>query len=470
MNTTGLYTYQDLLSVGEEEANRITFCKAAINKYQQCEDYKIALDAKEYAEWRNPTIMRYQKVLYTITGRAVPDNYTANHKCASNFFNRFITQQNQYLLGNGVTFDEDGTKEKLGADFDTKLQEAGKWALIQAVSYGFWNFDHLEIFKMTEFCPLFDEEDGSLKAGIRWWRINPSKPLRMILYELDGYTQYRIDTNKAGQESASMIGGGKKTYKQIVKANGIDGVRVYNFENYPGFPIVPLWGNSYKQSSLVGVRNQIDAYDLIKSGFANDLDDCSMIYWTLENAGGMGDVDLAKFIERMKTVKAAVVDGDDGAKATAHTIDVPYQSRETYLTRLEKDMYKDFMALDVEQVASSANTATQIKAAYEPLNNKTDEYEYCVISFIQGVLFLAGVNGSPKFKRSMIANQTEETQMVLMAANYLDDETVLNKLPWLDADEAAEVIKRRDEAGMGQFSGEPEEPDDTDPNAGQGNE
>ena len=60
------------------------------------------------------------------------------------------------------------------------------------------------------------------------------------------------------------------------------------------------------KAELNTIRTQIDAYDLIKSGFANDLDDVSAIYWTLSNTGGMDDVDLAQFVERMKTVKALV--------------------------------------------------------------------------------------------------------------------------------------------------------------------
>ena len=33
--------------------------------------------------------------------------------------------------------------------------------------------------------------------------------------------------------------------------------------------------------------------------------------------------------------------------------------------------------------------------------------------------------------------------MVLLAANYLDDETILNKLPWLTQEEVAEILKRK---------------------------
>ena len=83
-----------------------------------------------------------------------------------------------------------------------------------------------------------------------------------------------------------------------------------------------------------------------------------------------------------------MVGGGDGAKAEAHTIEVPYQSRETYLTRLENDMYNDAMALNVNQVSAGNVTATAINAAYEPLNNKTDQFEYCIDECIQGLCLI----------------------------------------------------------------------------------
>ena len=50
-----------------------------------------------------------------------------------------------------------------------------------------------------------------------------------------------------------------------------------------------------------------------------------------------------------------------------------------------------------------------------------------------------------------IANMTEETQMVLTAANYLDDEAVLNHLPWLTPEEVDEILKRRSSEELARF-------------------
>jgi hypothetical protein len=195
---------------------------------------------------------------------------------------------------------------------------------------------------------------------------------------------------------------------------------------------------------------------LIKSGFANTVDEASFVYWTIQNAGGMDDVDLAKFVDRIKTLHAAVVD-EDGARAESHQPDVPYQSREALLTRLERDMYRDAMALDTENIASGAVTATQIEAAYEPLNSKTDEYEYCIREFINTLLDLAGVESNVIFTRSKIANRTEELQTLSMIAPYVADDYLTRKI--LDAlgdgDLADDMLKQMDadelsRAGIGE--------------------
>lgn len=432
-------TYQDLQNAGDKPK----FIMEAIREHKASAMYNIAFDAEEYDRQRNVTILRYQKMLYTLEGAAVPDTFTANHKLCSNFFNRFVTQENQYLLGNGVTLGKGANKEKLGADFDLRLQQAGRAALVQGVAFGFWNLDHLEVFRLTEFVPLWNEDTGALMAGIRFWQVAADKPLRATLYELDGYTEYikRKSENQL-QEFAA-----KRNYKQIVIESAADGTQIVDGGNYPGFPIVPLWGNPHHQSELVGQREGIDCYDLIKSGFANDLDDASLIYWTLKNADAMDDMDLAQFVERMKTIHAAPAD------AEAHTIDVPYQGRTAYLERMEQDLYNDAQIVNVSALSAAQKTATEIRAAYTPMDLKVDQYEYCVREFLQGVFMLAELDPATnvEFTRNRIQNLREETEMVLMAAQYLDDETLLNKLPWLTTEEVKQIMERRKDTEASRF-------------------
>ena len=153
-----MITWQDLVAVGANEDDRAEFVRKVINDHKSSDLYRNAVLAKKYDRHENVTIHDYQKLLYTISGKAVPDNISANYKIGSNFLNIFTTQQNQYLLGNGVKWTKKDTIEKLGEDFDTQLQTAGKKALLGGVSFGFFNNDHLEVFDVLEFAPMYDEE------------------------------------------------------------------------------------------------------------------------------------------------------------------------------------------------------------------------------------------------------------------------------------------------------------------------
>ena len=449
-------TYQDLVAIENGTQNElIDFVYTCITNHKASDEYATAVVADNYARQQNETIVNYQKLLYTMSGEAVPDNYSANYKMCSNFFNRFTTQQVQYLLGNGVGWQNEDTDKKLGAEFDNTLQEIALESLIGGVAFGFWNYDHMECFNLREFVPLYDEEDGALKAGIRFWQIDEGKPLRATLYEMDGYTDYiwnRRQTKK-GEEYQGTILYDKRAYQQVVRQSVVDGLQIFDKENYPNFPIVPLWANRQKQSEIIGLREEIDAYDLIKSGFANDIDDASQIYWTIQNAGGMDDVDLAKFIQHMRVVKASVVE-DTGARAESHTMDVPYASREAILTRLRNDLYDDYMAFDPTQIASGSVTATQIRASYEPINNKADMFEFCVRTFIAGILDLVGVDDQPSFSRSAIINASEEIDTILSASQYLPARYVTEKILTLlgDKDRIDEVNSLMDEEDINRFT------------------
>lgn len=431
-------TYQDFLEVAEKsDRERMEFVLSAINNHKDSDLYKQAVIAKEYDAHRNVTIANFQKLLYTLNGKVIPDNYSPNYKLRSNFFANFITQETQYLLGNGVTLKKEENKAKLGAGFDTRLQDAAHDALVGGVSYGFWNLDHLEVFDATEFVPLLDEENGALRSGIRFWQVCTSKPLRATLFEPDGFTQY---IRRSGEEM--MILEPKRGYVAVEATSEIDGTELLAYQNYPGFPIIPMYGNRAKQSELVGQREAIDCYDLIKSGFANTVDDASVIYWTISNAGGMDEIDMARFKESMRRIGVGLVD-DDGAKAEAHTLTIPVEAREALLSRISDDLYRDFQMLDVTKLQGGQKTATEITAAYQPMDNKVDQFEYCVIDFLQALFKIVGIEDEPSFTRSKVTNQLEQTQMVLLAANYLDDETILNKLPWLTQEEVAEILKRK---------------------------
>lgn len=442
-------TYQDML-----EATDLTrFVESAIGTYKLSETYKTAKLADEYDMQRNPTIAKTIRTLFDAQGAKVADRTVSNHRIASNLFNRLNTQRCMYSLGNGVSFidpyearegETDTTKEALGQHFDHIIKEAGYHALIHGVSYLFWDVSEVYEFKATELVPLVDETTGALSAAIRFWQIDQTKPLNATLYEVDGYTKLATVDGRLGVTQ-------EKTAYQITYEYTEAGETVVTSEdNYATLPIVRMYGSRLRQSTLVGMQEAIDAYDLILSGFANDLSDCAQIYWIVENYGGMTDDDLAQFLDRLKLNHIANADTQAGGRVTPYTQEIPYQARKAFLDDLKARIYEDFGALDVHTVSAGA-TNDHIDAAYQPLDENAADFEHWVGDAITQLLALQGIEDTPIFKRQRISNQKEQVEMLVQEAAWLDEATILRKLPNITPDEASAIMLANEDADMERF-------------------
>ena len=429
-------TYQDLVAVGEDESKRIEFVKEVIAQHRNSKDYKDAEIAESYFEGENVTIVNYEKFLYDAFGRKVLDIWSPNHKIACHYYRYLVVQLALFLTGNGVSFGETNTKEKLGADFDVTLVELLLDALNDRVSFAFVDKDKVVPFTVREFAPLQDEDTGALRAGVRWWQLDNEKPLRCTLYEEDGYTDYRQPKG----ENLQLLRP-KRKYIEVVATSEVSGEEIVDGMNYPTFPIVPLY-NYGKRSELDGNREAIDALDLMVSQLINNVDAGEAVYWLFKNAGGMDQKELNQYIQTLKTSHAAAVEGD--GDIMAHSPDVKFQASHEAIEQLRRQIFDNQMGLDVRNIAGGAATATQIKAAYEPLNTKADLLEMQLNKFVCGILAVLGIDDKPTFTRSYIINQNEAVQTIVQAGTELPQEYKTRKILEIlgDIDKADKVLEQ----------------------------
>ena len=488
-----MMTYQDFLSETASSGKPAAIARA-IYEHETGADYKTAVIADAYDRQQNTTITEFVPKLFTSTGAKVDNFVASNNRKPSNFFNLLNTQRNSFLLGNGIGFASakgtvsknatvamqsvDTTKKRLGQRFDSDLLNAGYYALIHGVSFCFWNYDRMHVFKLTEFAPLWDEETGQLRAGVRYWCIDRgNKPVIAVLYEENGLTRYKSKGNSASDfEPVNPSRTEPEPYRTTYSRAPADtDAQVIAEENYSALPIVPLYGSRLKQSTLVGMRENIDSYDIIANGWCNDMRDVSQIYWILENYGGMNDADLARFRDRLITMHVAVADTSAEGAIKPYAQEIPYQSRKELLQTLKDDIYRDFGGLDTQAMSGGNMTATAIKAAYEALNQKADDFEMQVIDCVQGILRLMGIDDTPVFKRSMLVNETEQIQAVMLEQTVLDTQTLLQKLPNITQDEVLGIMQRLYEEGQSRYTFDTKRPktgddDDDDDMENDGNE
>lgn len=439
------YTYNDFEKTGKDKS----FILTLINNFKSCEFYNNAITALDYFKDENTNILN-RKMQFIGQNNCMKEDITkANNQIPNGFYGKIVRQANGYLLSNGVNLD-DNIKNNLGDKLDIKVQRAGMNSQISGVSWGYCFIGskgfNIDIWDGKEFIPLFDERTGVLKAGVRFWQIRQDKPIYAILYEEDGYTEIEIGV---GKENNINITKAKQSY--IIKRS-IDALEetILGEDNWSVLPIVPLYCNDLKRSSLTtGIKNIIDLIDIISSDFGNNLEDSQDIYWVIKNYGGQ---DLNTFLEDYKYYKSIKVNED--GDATPHTIEVPWQARKEAINMLKTNLYDIAMALDISMIKQGANaTTTAIDAAFYDLDMKTNEFENNVVDFLEGIIELwqefTGNNDeyTISFTRDRLLNKTEMLEQIYVAREDLSRRKTLElvaPLLGIDTNEIDDLLDQVD--------------------------
>ena len=450
------YTFTDWNDATETERPELLL--KIINAYKSSADFQTALVAYDYFNANNREVggkVLMQPRVFTVedeeTGRtkkSISQEAIVGNRVYSNFLFRFVTQQNQFLLGNGVTLETPEQKERLGLGFDKALELAGEKALLCGLCWGYWNLDHLEVIPavtdgLSGFVALLDERTAQPAVGIRFWQLDPRRPMHVQLFEMSGITEYREDTEKRELVPLDEC----KGYTQTVTADAAGEVeRVDNAS--AALPLVPFYANESAHSELTpAIKSKIDLYDRIFSDFGDNLDKANDVYWVLNNFGGniKDALEITQQIQQLKLILNQTDGPGSGSTAAPHTNEVPYQARQTALEILRKELYADFMALDMDALTGGSLTNVAIKAAMVNLDLKANDFEWQCFRFVQDVLALNGIKTEDiQFKRQTLVNESEIIQNIYLAAADLSRRKRLELNPMISADEIDKIMTDAD--------------------------
>lgn len=455
-----MLTYQDFLAVGDDVNAIGDFILEVIADHESSEQFKKGQIAGEFYRHHDPYQEKIEKIIYDANGNAMPDKYSPNHKLTANWHFMFTVEMVGHLLGNGISFDDPSIKEKLGGSkFDTALQNILTYAANDGEAYGLVTENEVIPLcfacdnRKPHFAGLLDEIDGKLKAGVRYWRIAPDKPLIAELYMINRRLKFRESSTENSKTKLVLIEDEK--FNQKTLSNDIQGEYSAE-ENYSELPIIPMYYIN-NQSAIVGNEETLLTYDLTLSGFMNDTMQ-TLIYWILTGYDGMDIDDDIRFL--LDVYRQRVIHNEEHQSATPQQIEVQYQAREAALTRLEQQLIRDNMAADTKSLRSGAITTVEIKSAYKDLDRKCDLVEERVREFVRGVLRVHGIdeNAPFHFTRPKELNAQEEINTLIAGAQFCGDEYTTKKILEIhgDIDEFENIQKQKAEESMSMFNADSE--------------
>jgi len=381
------------------------FIEKSVDDFLSSKKYRDIVMREQYYLGENPTLAAY-------LSRLEMDSETvdlfAKIRVPSGIFNRIITLLVNRLWFNGVQLDTPELKKKLGDNFDKTAKDIATKAAVHGACYGFWNNDFIQLFAATEYFPLADERTGAHMAGIRAYTNEPedeNHPWVIQLFEIDGYTEW----SRVGTKPLKLFMP-KRSYKRTVRRDAL-GEEVIGGENYPSYPVLPMYANTEHKSELSPpIKQKIDLYDALYTTFGDMSLRTKVLYWLLEGMSG-NEEHLKSIKETIERLGIIAPRGD--AKASAENVSLPYKEFMEFLDDIEDTIFSDAMIANPKKITGGAITATAISAYYHAEKLKVSDAEWNGWDFINRLLKLLGLESDKiEFKHETISSDMEITQRV----------------------------------------------------------
>ena len=441
----------------------ISEIKTFIDNDRSSTKKKLAETGLRYYE-SDHDIRNYRVFFFDADGQLQEDKTKSNIKISHPFFTELVDQEVQYMLSGKDGFvmsDNPELQKELDAyfneneDFTSELYEV----LTGCVSKG---FEYMYAFKNAEGKTAFQCADSMGVVEVRAKETEDHCEY-VIFWYIDriGKDNKKITRIQVWDEKQTFFycqeGDGKIILDDSVEHNPRphvlykkDGDEATYFEGFGFIPFFRLDNCKKQFSGLKPIKALIDDYDLMSCGLSNNIQDTNEALYVVK--GFQGD-NLDELMVNIKAKKHVGVDDDGGVEV--HTVDIPYQARQTKLDLDEKNIYRFGMGFNSAQLGDGNITNIVIKSRYALLDLKCNKLEIRLKQFMRKLLkvVLAEINelnGTDyqqkdvwfNFEREVMTNAADNAQIeltdaqkqqvqittLLNIASYLDNETLMQNI------------------------------------------
>lgn len=369
----------------------------------------------------------------------------ADNRIPSNFYNILVNQKAAYLFTAPPLFDvgKDSINKQiltiLGDGYAKKckdlciqasncsvawlhywVDEAGQfqYAVVDARQlHPIWSNDLDK--KLFGVLRVYDEreEDGILYNIYEYWNQEVCylfrKKNRDTIAELEPYQTFAVDSEL------------------------YDSTNILQHE-FGEVPFIPFFNNNTNTNDLLHVKQLIDSYDKVYSGFMDDLEDIQEIIFVLSGYEGES---LKEFLHKLKKYKTIKVDSDGEGKGGLNTltIDIPVEARNIMLAMTRKAIFEQGQGIDPDPQNFGNSSGVALSYLYSLLELKAGlmETEFrlgfgALIRAICNYLKESVETINQTWTRTSINNDSELAVIAQQSVGVISNKTIIKNHPWVE--------------------------------------
>lgn len=377
---------------------------------------------------------------------------TADNRIPSNFYKLLVNQKAAYAFTEKVTFDTGNDDlnslitQTLGDSFRKKCKSLCVQAANASVGWlHYWKGDdgkfHYAVIDAKQVIPVWTRDlEKELYAVLRTYAmIDETDGDTYIIYEI-----WTADRCESFRRRSDLDFDALDYFCQYLVIDIDTGTEEYQPVYTHGFEEVPFIffnNNDEGTNDLRDIKELIDAYDKVFSGFLNDLEDIQELIFIITNYGGDADNAL-QILQEMKTKKIINVESegaDDKSGVSTLAIEIPVAARKEMLDITRKAIFEQGMGIDPDPQNFGNSSGVALQYLYSLLELKTGmmetEFEVSFNRLARAILKFYGKTSEKMeqtWTRTSVTNDSEMADIAQKSKGVISDETIVRKHPWVD--------------------------------------
>lgn len=377
---------------------------------------------------------------------------TADNRVPSNFYKLLVNQKAAYMFSQPPLFDtgdDEGSKKVLDVLGDSyaknckslcvKASHAGiAWLHYWIDQKGSFQYGVLD---SRQVIPVWTSDlNRELSAVLRIYsEVDEKTGDEYILYEYWTDQECQAFRQKA---DLAIEEGLQSYYRFPVWAGGSLSDYSDTFKHdFGSVPFIPFLNNDETESDLTDIKELIDAYDKVYSGFVNDLEDIQEIILTVTNYGGEAESlgELWNEIKQKKIIQLESEGADDRSGVSTLAIEIPVEAREKLLQMTRKSIFEQGQGIDPDPQNFGNSSGVALSYLYSLLELKAGmvetEFRLSFAKFVRAICQFLNIQAdtiTQTWTRTSVSNDTELADIAAQSKDVISDETIVKNHPWVD--------------------------------------
>lgn len=414
------------------------------------------------------TAWRYYRRENDILNLGAKDSDTywrkSDYRIASNFYNVLVNQKASFKAGKPTSFDvgNDKSNKIIQEVLGEKWPDFCNQVIIEASNCSiawiyYWRsldgeFCYTSI-DPREIRPIWGDSSSNKELiGLEreYHKVDPitGKESDMIEYWDNRYC-YVYEKESSGGYDTLTESQPWHYYKKGAPDNETPNRIEHGFDT---IPFIPLFNNNVGTTDLSMVKDYIDAYDIVYSGFLNDVMDIQEVLFVLTAVGGQ---DPEIFKENLRKYKVINLDHsyseNNNAELDTLSIEIPIEARQTLLDETIKCIFVFGQGYDTNTEAFGNVSGVALEHQYTALRLKCNQLETGFrpgyAKLVRAICKFYGLENpkivNQKWHETYVADYSDKVEQAVNLQGILSHESILEYLPMVD--NASSEKKRFDE-------------------------